>query len=151
MKRLFTKDFPLLALFLIIFQYNINTEYFVQKYPSGTLVVEREVFQKIKLEDNCSEFDLVCKTQYKLHPNYEDKWLKQVETQEILFYTNEKVNSNSRNPWNDNCADAKSDSYYKVLSINCIDKYSVNWIPFFILLLLFTTLIYLVYWKFNDD
>lgn len=152
MKKLFIRDIPILSLLLIILQFNINTEYFIQKYPTASWQYSelRDNYKSV-LRPNCPYKN---KTFYL--PDGSIDWNATVDCYESNAYTTInfpvkvwKTDQSSGNNWKDNCSDAQIFNDYK--NYKCSDHYKINnFLPFIILILLFSTLIYLLYFKFKD-
>jgi hypothetical protein len=149
MKKIFIRDIPLLSLLLIILQFNINTEYFIQKYPTASWEYSELITkQKTVLSPNCP---------YKNYtfylPDGRIDWNATVDCYESNAYTTIdvpinvwKTNESSGNNWTDNCSDAQI--FHDNKNFKCSDHYKINnFLPFIILILLFSTLIYLAYRK----
>ena len=152
MKRIFIRDIPILSLLLIILQFNINTEYFIQKYPVASwnsYYVETQY--KTRPDPTCSNPTLPTL------PNGDIDWNRAADsfiscrqagnktTYQVQVIRTELVKA-SGNDWRDNCS-AVGFAYNLV----CSDRYKINnFLPFIILTLLFSTLIYLLYFRFKD-
>ena len=151
MKRIFIRDIPILSLLLIILQFNINTEYFIQKYPVASWNSYYVETENITTSDpTCSNPTLPTL------PNGDKDWIKAVDcvitggmwTHQVPVTRTELVKA-SGNDWTDNCSDAQIFNDYK--NFKCSDHYKINnFLPFIILILLFSTLIYLLYFRFKD-
>ena len=151
MKKLFIRDIPILSLLLIILQFNINTEYFIQKYPTASwnsYYVETQ--DRTTPDPTCSNPTL------STLPNGDIDWNREIDcaitggmrTAQVQVTRTELVEA-SGNDWTDNCSDAQIFNDYK--NYKCSDHYKINnFLPFIILILLFSTLIYLLYFKFKD-